>query len=128
MKRLAIAFCLSALASIATAQEARVGSYNAFIGTQDLVNSSGIRLENAAQVLRQDRANVHRFNILQAGDTKDFWFFAPDSRAAMESLFAARGGIPATTAQAILRGNVPVVVYIYARDGNFTGLEVVIPG
>jgi len=118
---------LTALSFSANAQTP-LGGYSAFIGTEDLYNSSGTRLKDAVQILRQDRANVHRFGIVHPNDEKDPWFFQPEARAAMEGMFRNGGGIPASIQRAILQGNVPVYVTIYTEDGNFVALTVDIPG
>ncbi len=112
----------------AEAQEYAVGSYSAFIGAEDLANSRGVRLTDAVQVLRQDRANVHRFGIIHVGDESDPWFFQPAARAAMEGMFRAGGGIDRQDARLILGGNVSVVVTIFAVNGNFTSLQVHVAG
>ena len=119
---------IGTMASAAFAQEYAVGSYRAFIGPEDLTNSRGVRLSTAAQVLRQDRANVYRYGIAHAGDEDDPWFFQPSARGAMDGMFRAGGGIDPRTARLILNGNVSVVVTIFARDGNFTSLRVDVAG
>jgi hypothetical protein len=45
-----------------------LASYAAHIGPEDLRNSQGDRLREPWQVLRQDRANFHRFGIRHRGD------------------------------------------------------------
>ena len=45
-------------------------SYTAFISTNDLYNSNGQRLRQPWQIIRQDRANYHRFGT---GDPQDQW-------------------------------------------------------
>jgi hypothetical protein len=112
----------------AGAQEYVVGGYGAFIGPEDLFNSKGVRLTDAASILRQDRANVHRFGIVHEGDERDPWFSQPQARAAMASMLRAGGGIYPDFARFIVRGNIWVYVTIYAVDGNFTALRVEVPG
>ncbi len=116
------------MAGTAAAQEYVVGSYRAHIGLEDLSNSRGARLGDAAQVLRQDRANVHRFGITHAGDESEPWFSQPELRAAMAALLQAGGGIDAATARYIMGGNVDVIVTLFAVDGNFSALQVTVPG
>ena len=128
MRRHLLFALLLGLASPAAAQEYAVGSYRAFIGPEDLTNSRGVRLTDAVQVLRQDRANVHRFGIVHPGDETDAWFHQPDFRAAMASRFQAGGGIDPLTASIILNGSVPVVVTVYAINGTFSSLRVEVPG
>ena len=123
---LLVVFCL--MVSPATAQEKVIGVYGAYIGPEDLYNSSGIRLRKAVDILRQDRANVHRFGIIHRDDQKDPWFFRKGARAEMPYLFRARGGIPKWARRAIVKGNIYVAVRVYAIDGVPTSLEVDIPG
>ena len=94
-----------------------LGSYSAYIGEDDLYNSSGERLTKPWQVLRQDRANFHKFGISQPGDEDDPFFGAVDNRAAMEYM-VQHGTIGRAAARAILRGDVTVYVEIYGRNGR----------
>jgi hypothetical protein len=123
-----IALAPATVATPVSAQEYQVGYYSAFIGTEDLYNSSGTRLDSAEAILQQDRANVHRFGIVQRGDESDPWFHQREARGAMPRMFRAGGGISPGTARLIRQGNVPVFVTIYAIDGNFTSLRVEVPG
>ncbi len=60
-------------------------SYVADIQEQDLFNSSGIRLQGVEQILRQDRANVHKFGLGSDIDTRDQFFNVPANRAILEN-------------------------------------------
>ena len=120
--------CLALSALPVAAQEYVVGGYAAFIGQEDLFNSRGARLTDAASVLRQDRANVHRFGIVHVGDQGDPWFFQPAAREAMARMLANGGGIHPQVARMIVAGGVPVYVTVFAVNGNFTSLRVDIPG
>jgi hypothetical protein len=123
-----LATALALSAGPLAAQEYRVGYYRAWIGPEDLFNSNGQRLNSAADILRQDRANVHRFGIVHQGDEGDPWFFQPGAREAMAGMLRAGGGIAPSTERLIRQGNVPVFVSIYAIDGTFTSLRVEVPG
>lgn len=100
-----------------------VGSYAAFIGTDDLFNSAGKRLTTPWQVLRQDRANFHEFGISQDGDEGDPYFASADNRAAMEELLSYSEFDKATTRQ-LLSGEAIVYVEIYARSGRLSYINV----
>ena len=100
-----------------------IGGYNAWIGDDDLYNSNGQRLTEPWQVLRQDRANVHRFGISQRGDESDGFFDSANNRAAMERLLA-RYPVGARARRAILRGGVEVQVRIYGSRGVGDYIEV----
>ncbi len=109
-------------ASPAIAQDV-VASYAAYIGDRDLFNSNGERLTAPAQVLRQDRANYHRFGIAQAGDEWDPLFGSADNRAAMESMVNA-GSIEPGAAQILMSGGAMVLVQIFGSGGVGTSVQV----
>lgn len=81
---LAAALALATLlapASPASAQQ-EVLVYFAGIDQQDLFNSRGVRLTDPCAILRQDRANVHRFGKAGQYDSPDAMFGNPNARAA----------------------------------------------
>jgi len=108
----------------ATAQEL-VGSYWAYIGTQDLFNSKGARLTAPWQVLRQDRANVHKFGISQAGDEWDPFFGSYDNRAAMERMIM-NGSIEPSAARILMQGGATVFVRIYGSGNTGSSVRVTV--
>jgi hypothetical protein len=61
-------------ASSGKAQQQPVDSYVAFLSEADHFNSSGERLRTAAAIIRQDRANFHRFGRRDQGDESDSFF------------------------------------------------------
>lgn len=106
---------LVALSAPAAAQEL-IGGYAAFISNNDLYNSRGARLTQPWQVLRQDRANYHRYNIRQPGDEWDPFFGNIDNRAAMERMIM-NGSMDPVARQNILQGGATVFVRIYGSGG-----------
>lgn len=104
-----------------------IGGYRAFIGNEDLHNSKGARLTAPWQVLRQDRANYHRFGIRQPGDEGDPFFADANNRAAMEQMIL-HGRIERSAGDAIMRGGVMVEVSVYGRGGVGTSIQVRIIG
>ena len=128
VRRMLAVLAAALLPAAAVAQEYLVGGYMAYIGPDDLYNSNGVRLTDAVSVLRQDRANVHRFGIAQPGDERDDWFGSQAARGAMARMFAAGGGIHPEFQRMIVNGGVPVYVTIYAVDGSFTKLRAEVPG
>ena len=120
MRPLAV-ILLAGLALVAGPQAALaqqlVARYVAFIGSEDLYNSQGQRLWEPWQVLRQDRANVHRFGISQPGDQGDPFFHSAANRALMEQM-VMRGKIDAAAATGIVNGGVSVEVAIYRQGGT----------
>ena len=105
---------LALSAPLALADEL-LADYVAFIGRDDLHNSKGARLSEPWQILRQDRANYHRFGISQPGDEWDPVFENKNNRAVMERMIQ-HGSISPSAGRDIVRGGVMVRVKVY--DGG----------
>ena len=91
-----------------------LGSYQARLSSQDHYNSRGTRLTNAAGVIRQDRANFHKFGKRDAEDQYDTVFSDKKMRALMEQLL--RDGRSTKEARrAIVDGSPLIQVKIYRR-------------
>ncbi len=116
MKRLSAITLAAALAALPVSAQTYLGSYTAWVGPQDLYNSNGARLGEAWQILRQDRANYHRFGQRDPGDAGDAWFHDANARAALEQGLM-RGGIDPNSRALILQGGVWVTVDVYGQ-GN----------
>lgn len=71
MKRIvcALAVAVGLAGPVAAQQELAV--YQAWIGPQDMVNSSGVPLGDLCTMVQQDRANFHRFNRSDGSDDWD---------------------------------------------------------
>lgn len=102
-----------------------IGSYVAFIGEADLYNSKGARLTRPWQVLRQDRANFHRFGISQPGDEYDPFFASIQNRKAMEQM-VMNGAIDPGAARRILDGGSTVFVRIFGNANAGTSVTVTV--
>lgn len=87
--------------------------YTTRISAQDKVNSLGDRLEIAPAILRQDRANFHRFDQPDAEDETDDVFDDRHERGRFERLMS-RGVVRPDTARAIINGTPLVRVTVYA--------------
>ena len=92
-------------------------SYDAYIGQDDLYNSSNERLTQPWQVIRQDRANVHRFGIRQPGDDIDSFFASARNRDLAERMIRS-GRIEGSAARRILNGDVRISVEIWRGAGG----------
>ncbi|GAB5449650.1 hypothetical protein [Gymnodinialimonas sp.] len=109
---------LSALALVAVLLPAPIAAqtsmveYTAFIGEQDLYSSVGVRLTFPWQVLRQDRANYHRFGLRQPGDEWDPIFDDFEARGRMEAALQ-RGYISSEASDDIMRGGSTVIVRVF---------------
>lgn len=119
MVRFVLAACVGTFVGLSGAAQAQevVGSYAAYIGEDDLYNSQGERLTEPWQVLRQDRANYHKYKIRQRGDEGDPFFSDVNNRAAMEQMVMA-GSIEAQAARDLLRGGATVYVTIFGHGGR----------
>jgi hypothetical protein len=82
---LALAFTALCAATPAFADEL-IESYNAFLSRADHYNSYGTRLTTAAAIIRQDRANFHKFGIQDEGDENDNYFDNVNNRSILERL------------------------------------------
>ena len=102
-----------------------IDEYEAYIGPSDLRNSEGGRLTQAWQVLRQDRANYHRYRIRDRGDQGDSFFGSVENRAIMERL-VRDGRIAPGAARAVLAGGVWVTVRVIGRGSVGHSVEVTV--
>jgi len=91
-------------------------SYVAFLSEADHFNSSGERLRSAAAIIRQDRANFHRFGRRDPQDENDRFFADEDNRAALEQMLE-RGRADPGVISRIVNGTVLIRVNIY-RGSN----------
>lgn len=125
MKKLLLALGLVLASMTPAVSQQLIGSYVAFIGNDDLYNSKGARLTAPWQVLRQDRANYHRFGISQGGDEWDPLFGSIENRAAMEQMIM-NGRITKKARRMIMRGGATVFVEIYGRGnrGRYVNVKV----
>ncbi|MGN6534619.1 MAG: hypothetical protein ACTHKQ_02665 [Mesorhizobium sp.] len=126
MKRLAAATAVGLLVIgfTATAKaDEFLGSYVARISDEDHFASDGYRLESAAQMVRQDRANYHKFHRRDRDDERDRWFRGNDDRARLERMLQRPGAMSGSTRNAIVRGEPLIQVDVYTRSVRVTVLE-----
>ena len=124
---------VTGLAGTATAQSTLgwgsspqlLGEYTAYIGPRDLRASDGIRLTAAWQIIRQDRANYHRFGRRDRGDQGDTFFGSVENRAIMERI-VRDGTMSPSAARAIVAGDVWINVRIYGRGSQGQRVEVTV--
>jgi hypothetical protein len=120
-----VLFAMSLMFAAPVAADTVIGQYVAYIGRDDLYNSSGARLTEPWQVLRQDRANVHRFGVSQPGDEWDPFFGSIENRAIMERM-VMNGYISPIAARNLVNGGAMVVVRIYGSGsaGRYVQVDV----
>lgn len=121
MKSILVALCM--LIALPAAADSLVGQYTAYIGQDDLYNSKGKRLSEPWQILRQDRANYHRFGVSQPGDEWDPYFGDAGNRGTMERM-VMNGQINPRAARTLVNGGAMVVVRIYGTGSTGRRVEV----
>jgi hypothetical protein len=97
-----------------------VESYTARLSPRDHYNSNGERLQSAAAIIRQDRANFYVYGLRDNEDEPDPYFSSKGNRARLEQMLENGR----TTSEAIYRvvnGTPLIRVDIYA-----TGISVTI--
>lgn len=102
-----------------------VGEYKAFLFGPDHTDSSGNKLTEAWQVLREDRANFHARGVKQDADQTDPLFGDPANRDKIEEM-VANGNLTDRMARKIVDGNVLVRAQLYERDGEPARLDVIL--
>jgi hypothetical protein len=121
MIKMTLATAMAAISVMAGTTAARaddlIASYSAYIGQDDLYNSNGARLTEPWQVIRQDRANVHKFGIRQPGDERDGFFGSVRNRELAEQMIR-RGAISADAANLLLNGDVSITVEVWRGSGG----------
>ena len=86
--------------------------YEARLSAQDHFNSNGQRLTTAAAIIRQDRANYHKYGLRDPEDEGDSYFASAENRARLEALIA-RGSVTPRAARAILNGTPLIIVTVF---------------
>lgn len=112
---LAAAGMVAMLAGTARADEF-LGSYVARISDNDHQASDGYSLDTAAQMVRQDRANWHKFGSGDAEDENDRWFASAEARARFEKMLNKSGAMSGATRKAIVNGEPVVEVEVYRQS------------
>ena len=114
--KLAAAALVLALGIGTAAADEYLGSYVARISDSDHQASDGYQLESAAQMVRQDRANWHKFGSGDAEDQDDPWFRSTAARARFEKMLLKGGAMSAATKRAIVNGEPVVEVEVYRNS------------
>ncbi len=111
----AAAMALAGVSSPALADEL-LGSYVARISWKDHEASDGYRLDTAAQVVRQDRANVHKHIQTDEEDDIDVWFTTNAKRGRFEQMLNKKAAMNEATRSAILHGEPLIEVTVYRNS------------
>lgn len=124
-KAITIAGLLAAtMLGAGTAQaEGMLGSYVARISERDHRASDGYPLGSAAQMVRQDRANWHKFHRRDSDDQGDPWFRTDGSRADLQRMLERGGAMSSATRRAIVNGEPLIEVDVYSDSVRVSILE-----
>jgi DnaJ-domain-containing protein 1 len=118
-----LCFVVFAVSAPASAQQLKE-SYKALLSEKDHFNSNGERLRSAAAIIRQDRANFHRFGIRDSADQDDVFFEDVNNRAELEALIE-RGSSEPRAINRIVNGTPMVRVDIFSGPrGPFVNVTV----
>ena len=122
-KAIAVAGLLLAT-SLGTARaDDMLGSYTARISDRDHRASDGYPLGSAAQMVRQDRANYHKFHRRDGDDQGDAWFRTDGSRADLQRMLERGGAMSGATRSAIVNGEPLIQVDVYEDSVEVSILE-----
>ena len=121
MKRKFPIFAAGLLVALATgtsiaAADTFLDSYIARISADDHQASDGYPLDSAAQCVRQDRANWHKFGSGDAEDQGDDFFDSTAARARFEKMLLKPGAMTQATQRAIMNGEPVVEVEVYRNS------------
>ena len=111
----AVLLCAAAFDMPALAQGRLLEVYVAYLGPDDHYNSRGERLSEPWQVIRQDRANFHRFGIRDRGDEGDRFFASAANRARMERM-VLNGYIEGNAGWRVVNDNCWIRVEVYENS------------
>ncbi len=106
---------LSAMLGSAQADQL-LGTYVARISDNDHHASDGYKLDTAAQMVRQDRANWHKFGRGDREDQDDPWFGSTSARANFEKMLTKGSAMNQATRRAIVSGEPVVEVQVYRQS------------
>jgi hypothetical protein len=113
---------LAALSGAAKA-DALLGSYVARLSHKDHQASDGYQLDSAAQVIRQDRANWHKFGRGDRQDQDDPWFDTNESRDRLQRMLERPGVLDGGMKREILNGTPLIQVDVYTHSVAVSILE-----
>ena len=100
-----------------------LGSYTARISDRDHRASDGYPLSSAAQMVRQDRANWHKFHRRDSDDQGDPWFRSDGSRADLQRMLERGGAMSNSTRRAIVNGEPLIEVDVYPDSVRVSIIE-----
>ncbi len=113
------------LASSPALADQLIESYVARLGANDHFNSSGGRLTSPALIIRQDRANFHKFGLRDPEDQNDNFFQNANNRELLQQ-FLDRGRTTPSAYRMIVNGQPLIRVNVYRmRGGDYVDVDVI---
>ncbi|MGQ0595616.1 MAG: hypothetical protein ACT4QB_24170 [Gammaproteobacteria bacterium] len=94
-----------------------IESYLAHLGAADHFNSKGQRLTAPALIIRQDRANFHKFVRRDPGDEADQYFADASNRELLQQMLQ-RGRTTREAFHAIVNSQPMIRVNVYRDEGG----------
>ncbi|RWD61992.1 hypothetical protein [Mesorhizobium sp.] len=125
LKAMAVAGLVAATVLVTGSARAddMLGSYVARISDRDHRASDGYPLSSAAQMVRQDRANWHKFHRRDSDDQGDPWFRSDGSRADLQRMLERGGAMSSATRRAIVNGEPLIEVDVYSDSVRVSIVE-----
>lgn len=114
-RRQILAAAFAAIAAAPAAADDYLGSYVARISDSDHYNSNGQYLDSAAQMVRQDRANFHKYGIRDGEDDSDPWFRSNAQRGRLQTMLERSGAWGPGAKGAVLNGEPLVEVQVWSN-------------
>ena len=121
MKRILLSGLL-ALSAAVSAHAGFIESYTARLIDRDHYNSNGERLESAAAIIRQNRANFYVYGIRAAEDEPDSFFSRKANRELLEQLLE-HGTATAEAVNEIINQTPLIRVDVYSGHVDVTVLS-----
>lgn len=113
------------MASTPVLADELIESYIARLGSNDHFNSSGERLTSPALIIRQDRANFHKFGVQDADDQNDRFFQNAANRELLQQLLT-RGRTTPNAYRIIVNGQPLIRVNVYrSRNGDYVDVDII---
>lgn len=117
-KFLSLTAALVFLGTLSASADSLICSYVARLSPRDHRASDGYPLRDVAAIIRQDRANFHKFGVRDAEDEPDTFFGSARNRENLESMLRRRRFNP-SVASAIINGNPLVQVNVMQANEGF---------
>lgn len=102
-----------------------ITGYSARLSRKDHFASDGVALESPAAVIRQDRANYHKFKRRDDEDDSDDYFDSAQHREGLERALE-RGHTTRAAYRSIMNGTPLIAVTVYrSRGGIYVDVKIV---